>query len=488
MAGFNWGKGILVAFLMAIVPPIVAVAAQKQDDYVRNKSPSATARAYFNALPADLKGRKISRKEAQSEDTEDAHYTEDGGIYIPPGAMIIFKNAGKCMDPHLPAPASGEPMQFVNSEKLIPRPLRETYETLLKRSSDGDPAVASNNLQHLVWALRTVGTDDPIANNLSESQLKLLDECSGRRDGFRRYHEREKMRNSKRNRHGKHAKDANRVSVGNLSYDASELRGTNGIRRIESHLATLTEMGEKSKETTASDFRYGEIEDELYSDIVCDGGLSFTARILNASEHGKIFRAADFAAQVGNGNVNKSCRQRVTMGVPDEFEIIKGTAQEGVEFDRDVSLTELEGESHRRTRSRDYRRRTRKNTEGYSRTTKERERTRKTKNESTTTMEEIIPVPPVPVVTNEVPEDVYVRVVSLRYDTDTQIGVLTVKIIKGSFKDVNRYVRENVEKLIRKKSRSSDASKIPAGARLAIESISINDGDLCEVRFKVKGI
>lgn len=475
------------------------------DDYVRDKMPSQAAKAYFATVPGNLTARKINRKEPQTAGEEEAYFTEDGSISIPPRGMVAFKMAGRCMDPHLPAPASGEPMQFVDASKLIPERLRGMYDNLIRRQAQGDPSVLKNNPQHLVWAIRTAGTDDPLANNLSEAQLEVLDECAGRRGAFMKYHEKMKKRNARRNR--KRSGDdggGNRVSVGGLSYDASDLRGTNAVRRIESHISTLTEMGEKSKERTASDFRYGEIEEELYSDIACDGGLSFTARILNASEHRKEFRAADFVAQVGNGRAKGGMRQRVTMGIPDEFMMFAGALREGVEIDRDMTLAEIEGEATQRLRGRTYRRRSARGGEGHTRAERETERTRRTKRDERTTVTEVTPVQPVtpvtpvqPVVIHDtvtnvverpvpVAEEVRVRVVSLEYDATTHKGVLTVEIASGSFKKASKYIRKNLDDLVRKKSPAEDAAKIPAAAKLEIESISINESDRCEVRFKAR--
>ena len=480
----------------------LAAFALRGDDYQNGAAASAAAKAYFKAVPQKLESKKVSRRTPAEANEDGAQFTSDGSISIPPGAMIVFKNAGKCMDPHLPAPCGGEPMQFVDVGKLIPSKLRSTYDTLLERSAQGDPKVKANNLQHLVWALRTAGTDDPIANNLSDSQIELLDECAGRRGAFLKYHEKEKKKNARRDRKADRDGGSGRISVGGYSYDAADLRGEDGVRRIEQHMSTLTEMGEKATETTESDFRYGEIEDELYSDITCDGGLSFTAKILNASDHVKYFRAAEFTAQVGNGQIAGSRRQRVTMCPPDEFIVVMGAAQEGVEIDRDLSIAEIEGEAHQRIRGRSYRKRKAKTAEGHSRTTQERERTQKTKTETTTVIEEpvpsVSPVEPVsPIViretvTNEVvrqvpiAEEVTVRVISLEYDAKTRNGVLTVEILRGSFKKANKYIRKNFDNLVRKKSPAEDAAKIPANAKLEIESITINESDFCEVRFKAK--
>ena len=498
-------------FASALAIAAFAVAAGRPahaDDYVRDKVPSPSAKAYFAAVPDKLPARKVVRNEPQKDGEGEAYYTEDGSISIPPRGMVSFKMAGRCMDPHLPAPAQGEPMQFVDAGKLIPERLRGMYDNLIRRQAQGDPKVLKNNPQHLVWAIRTAGTDDPLANNLSESQLEVLDECAGRRGTFMKYHEKMKKRNARKNR--KRTGDAaggNRVSVGGLSYDASDLRGTNAVRRIESHISTLTEMGEKSKERTASDFRYGEIEEELYSDIACDGGLSFTARVLNASDHRKEFRAADFVAQVGNGRAKGGMRQRVTMGTPDEFMMVAGALREGVEIDRDMTLAEIEGEGTQRLRGRAYRRRTARGGEGHTRTERETERTRRTKRDEHTTVTEVTPVQPVTPVTPVTPvrpvvihdtvtnvverpvpvaEEVNVRVLSLEYDTATRDGVLTVEVDSGSFKKTNEYIRRNFDTLVQKKTPVDGSSIIPVGAELEIVSISVNESGCCEVKFKAK--
>ncbi|MGN0847293.1 MAG: hypothetical protein ACI4RA_07920 [Kiritimatiellia bacterium] len=485
----------VAAGLLACLSGAVAGTANA-DDYVRDVASSGTAKAFFSAVRKDLQPTRVARNEASTDGENGAYFTDDGSISIPPGAMVSFKMAGRCMDPHLPAPFVGEPMQFVDVGKLVPVRLRGMYDNLILRQSQHDPKVMANNPQHLVWAIRTAGTEDPLANSLSESQLEVLDECAGRRGAFMKYHEKEKRRNARRNKKRGIVSGGNRISVGALSYDAAELSGTNGMRRIEAHIGALTEMGEKSKVRTEADFRYGEIEDELYSDIACNGGLSFTARLLNASERRKEFRAADFAAQVGNGNAKGGMRQRVTMGTPDEFMFVAGALREGVEIERDASIVETEGEVTQRLRGRAYRRRTARTGEGHARQTRETERTRRVKSEARTTITEVPPVPPVPpieihdVVTNEivrtVAEQVKVRAISLAYDSETRKGLLTVEIVSGSFTKASRYIRKNFDELVRTQSPAGGTAEVPSDALLEIGSIGINDQDYCEITFTAK--
>jgi hypothetical protein len=482
------------ALLVAAFAVAQSIAAPGDDDYVADISMSHAAQAYFKAVPENLKGETVSRSDPVVREESNAYYTEDGGISIPPGAMIVFKNAGKCMDPHLPAPSSGEPMQFINAERLIPRQLQDTYRTLLERNSRGDPKVAANNLQHLVWAIRTAGTEDPLANNLSGRQLDLLDACSGRHGAFSRFHERQKKRNAKRKRN----RAQSRISVGSFSYDASELRGTNATRLVSSHIETLTEMGNESKIRSSNNLRYGEIEEDLYSDVVCEGGLAFSARILNASSERKEFRAADFAAQVGNGIVTGSRRQRVTMAVPNAFTVIKGAVKEGVSIDRDVSLAEETGFSYSRVRRRMQKgRRARQISSSSEKTIESKKTERKRTTKTTTVVEEVPPVPamePVApiggaVVTNEVfrpiVEPVRVRVIALEYDVKAETGVLTVEILSGSFKSANKYIRDNFEELVKKRAKKDGVKG--SFEKLEIMEFSISDDARCDVKFKREG-
>lgn len=474
-------------------------ATRAEGDYVGDVSPSAAARACFAAVPPDLKPQTVSRRSAAEWDEDGVYFTDDGAISIPPGAMVMFRNAGKCMDPHLPAPCSGEPMQFIGRDRLIPRQLRQTYDTLMKRSGEGDTAVKANNLQHLVWAIRTAGTDDPMANNLSEAQRDILDECSGRRGGFTRYHEREKKLNAKRGGRGRAVRGRSSVSVGRLSYDASELLGTNAVRRIQEHIDVLTEMGESSKTASSADFRYGEIEEELYSDIVCEGGLSFSARILNVSDHRKEFKASEFAAQVGNGAVSGTMRQRVTMTDPDVVVVVMGAVGEEVEADRDGTIINGDVESNSRGLARTVRRSRAKSGSVHSENSRESERVKRESKSSQKAIEEVAPVPPVPpvppvtpvapgTVTNEVvravPEQVAVHVVSLSYDVEARTGVLTVEIVSGSFRAATAYIRSHFGNLVRRQSDPAESARIPKGARLEMESISVNEKLLCEVAFR----
>ena len=311
------------AILSAIAATLAAVAAlaSRADagsgDYDLSVCPSFAARQVFAS--AACKSEKVAIRRGDGKKAHGVYYSENGGIVIPPGRMIEFGGSGKCMDPRLPAPGIGEPVQFVNVKKLIHRKLRTTYDNLMLRYSQDDPAVLRNNPQHLVWALRTAGKEDTFAGNLSESQYALLDDCMGRRDGFRRFHRKE-MRRKGRDKSAKRSAPPS-ISVGEVSYDATELRNSErGNRLVQEHMDSLIAMGRNARMSADCDLRYGEIDDGLYSDII-SGGLSYKARIVNVSGEEKTFNALEYAAQVGNG-ANGTQRQRITMCPPPEIIVI----------------------------------------------------------------------------------------------------------------------------------------------------------------------
>ena len=84
-------------------------------------------------------------------------------------------------------------------------------------------------------------------------------------------------------------------------------------------------------------------------------------------------------------------------------------------------------------------------------------------------------------------EPVFVKVQSLAYDESNGRGVLTVEVTGGSFSAANRYIRANIGKLARNDAPGEAAPKIPPDARLEIESITMDEDDFCEVKFKTKG-
>lgn len=83
-------------------------------------------------------------------------------------------------------------------------------------------------------------------------------------------------------------------------------------------------------------------------------------------------------------------------------------------------------------------------------------------------------------------ETVSIKVQSLTFDENNGRGVLTIEVTDGSFSAVNRYIRTNIGKLARNDAPGEAAPKIPPDARLKIKSITIDEDDLCEVKFKAR--
>ena len=457
---------VLPAILLC---PLCLLGGSRIEEYVLDVAPSARAKANFLAARTNGAGRVVSRMDPRDE--QGVYFTDDGAISLPPGAMIQFRGAGQCMDPSLPAPKAGEPMQFVNTEKLIPRKLRETYDTLIDRYGKKDPKVQANNMQHLVWALRTAGTEHPMAEHLSESQRQFLDECAGGHERFSRYHEREKRRNRKQIKRDKRLRERQKVTVGTYSYDPDELVGTNGAQHIERHVSSLVEMGTIVKQTPPIDFRYGEIEDEVYSDIVGMGGLSYQARILNASDRRREVRLTEFAVQVGMGAAGTR-RQRVTMVMPEQVMVIQGAAAEDRITARDLTVAETEVTRHRSVRARTTHRHSERSVEGH-----------------VPGAEETIEVPIVSqkTETTTVKEpDLKMRLISLSYDSNLGTGILTAKIESGTLKQANEYVRTQLREMIGK-APTEIVNRIPSDKNLHVETVSLNAKDECEIYFRLEG-
>lgn len=458
--------------LILLLFPLCLWGRDRIPDYVYDQAPSARAKASFASAVPKGTVRKVVK--ADSGDKEGVYFTEDGSISIPPGTMIEFKGEGKCMDPKLPAPRAGEPMQFVNTDRLIPRKLRETYAGLIERYGRKDPEVMANNPQHLVWALRTAGTDSPMANNLSSSQRKLLDKCAGGgHEVFSRYHEREKRRNQKLSKKKRDRADLEHITVGNFTYDAADLVGSNSVQQVDRHIETLVEMGAQAKESAQGDFRYGEIEDELYSDVVGEGGLSYRARVLNTSDKRKDFHLTGFAAQVGFG-ADGTKRQRVTMSLPESVEVVAVEA-DASEVERRLSAQETEVEVRTPRRERTLKRRKEKSASGSFSQSSEVTGPTTIRTEETTSATSI----------QGGNEDVVrLGAAQLKYDEIQRRGTLILEIKSGSFKKASKHIREHIADLLKEAGRKTGV-RLPSGVTPEIETISVNAQDQCEVYFSV---
>ena len=300
-------------------------------DYINGLVPSADSRKYFSklAISSDQPIETVSRTDDNTSKSG-VRFVKNGGIVIPPGVTISFTNKGYCMDPHLPAPKAGEEFQLVPVTQLIPEDLQGTYKKLVQKASAGDESV-KRNMQHLVWALRTAGTDAAYANNLTSEQKRILNRCSEYSGQFEEFNATAKANSQMLKELLAVADSYLNVKIGGVTYKASDLLDPDiGNKKINEHLNQLINMG-KSLPVERSGFNYGELQKGIYTDVRGSGVLQYTAKIANSTNKEFIFYPTDYAGQVGSGTksqgltffatANTSQRQRVTGGNPDKIEV-----------------------------------------------------------------------------------------------------------------------------------------------------------------------
>ena len=301
-----------------------AVAGQ---DYVIGLKPSEAAQQYFaSASASDAKTVTVTPGDDKGTGVT---WTDDGGITIPPGVTIEFVNKGCCLDPHLPAPKADEEMQFIKTSCLIPTQLQGTYKNLLRRAAAGDEDVKSN-LQHLMWTLRTAGSNDAYAKNLTDRQREILAECAeaGSFDGYcqdlHRFDELKKLAMAQVGQ----VTDKLQVEIGNVTYKVTDLLDPElGKQKVAAHLGELIHMNEYLP-VVHSGFNFGELQKGIYTDVKGNGTLSFKAKVANSTSEPFVFYPMDYVAQVGSGQnmqgaffaaADNTMKQRTTTGVPDSF-------------------------------------------------------------------------------------------------------------------------------------------------------------------------
>lgn len=321
-----------------------AVAGQ---DYINGLMPSAKARAYFAENSSDemTKSVTISRTGDDTNDTG-VRFVANGGVVIPPGVSITFENQGYCCDPHLPAPMAGDEYQFVKTSQLIPDELQPIYRKLLTKASNGDEATL-RNMQKLVWALRTAGTEAGYANNLTEQERRILNSCSEYEGEFESYCAEKLSENRLWKFLWAKLDSVATINIGGVTYQASDLLDENvGEKKIKEHLGQLITLGE-SMPIEHNGFNYGEISDGIYTDIKGTGALRFKATVANSTSREFTFYPMDYVAQVGSGVSDESAsvvyyatssstqKQRVTMTVVDTITVIgrTGRSQKETEFE-----------------------------------------------------------------------------------------------------------------------------------------------------------
>ena len=300
-------------------------------DYVTGLKPSLAAKQYFAQVPDNAEPLETVHRKDAGRSKSGVQFLANGGILIPPGVVISYENKGCCMDPSLPAPKEGDEYQLVPVERLLPAEMRDIYQKLMLKAANGDQAVQCN-LQYLVWALRTAGTDHPIANSLSKNELSILDRC-GYSGQFSAFHQ-----NAKANKDLNDLANA-LVSIGTVSYSADDLRNSgNALERINEHLEQLMQIG-ATMPTSHTGFNFGELEPGIYTDIRGTGYLTFTARIANSTGQDFIFYPSNYAGQVGSGvadrgmaffaTANDGKKQRVTAVISEQVKVDAEKKSEG---------------------------------------------------------------------------------------------------------------------------------------------------------------
>ncbi len=291
-------------------------------DYVTSLRPSAAAKQYFAKIGNKSPIETLTRANA-GRSKSGVRFVANDGILIPAGVTIQFYNKGYCMDPKLPAPVSNEEYQLVPTSALIPSQLQGIYQNLVKRAAAGDSTVKSN-MQGLVWALRTAGTEGSFAAHLSSTQKRILDSCSSRPGEFERIHNGGLATSRLVGELWKLADSAVKLRIGNRTWKPSDFSSAGAFNSaINSQLNSLISLGAKLP-IQRTGFNYGELEPGIYTDINGAGHLAFNGKIANSTNKDFIFYPCNYAGQVGSGSVLSAVsfaasssvtqRQRVTMG------------------------------------------------------------------------------------------------------------------------------------------------------------------------------
>lgn len=297
-------------------------------DYVTGLSPSAAARQYFSRIGNKAPIETLTKANA-ARSKSGVRFVANDGILIPPGVTIQFTNKGYCLDPKLPAPVADEEYQLVPVSALIPTELQGIYTNLVRKAAAGDTNVKTN-MQRLVWALRTAGTDASYANNLSATQKSILDSCSSRPGEFESVHSGAKSTSMLMDKMWSLADSIGGVKIGGRTYRASDFRSVASMENaVGSHLNNLLLQG-KNLPIQRTGFNFGELQPGIYTDVRGAGSLAFTAKIANATNQNFIFYPANYVGQVGSGSAlsalassNNTRRQRVSMGPIDEVKVIE---------------------------------------------------------------------------------------------------------------------------------------------------------------------
>ena len=309
---------------------ITGAGAVAGKDYITGLTPSENSRKYFARISGGDQPLETVSRSDEGESKSGVKFVKNGGILIPPGVTISFENKGYCMDPNLPAPKAGDEYQLIPMTQLIPEDLQGMYKKLVTKASAGDESV-QRNMQHLVWALRTAGTDAAYANNLTKEQKKILDRCGEYPGQFEEFNANAKSNGQALKELVGLADSFLNIKIGGVSYKASDLLDPDvGNKKINEHIDQLIGMSARLP-VEKSGFNFGEIQPGIYTDVQGTGYMQFRAKIANSTNQPFVFYPTDYVGQVGsptkNGAVasyaaaDTSMRQRITGGNPDKADV-----------------------------------------------------------------------------------------------------------------------------------------------------------------------
>ena len=126
----------------------------------------------------------------------DYSYTElvapsRNGITVMPGEKVTFEQRGYCLDPGKPTPKAGEQFALRQTEEVIPEELRPIFSGLLRESEHNE--AVRDDLQDLIWALRTANSSEESRADRLGDKLGLLNEAyPGAMEDFLAYRQRYK--------------------------------------------------------------------------------------------------------------------------------------------------------------------------------------------------------------------------------------------------------------------------------------------------------
>ena len=77
-------------------------------------------------------------------------------------------------------------------------------------------------------------------------------------------------------------------------------------------------------------------------------------------------------------------------------------------------------------------------------------------------------------------------IISMKYDPLTRTGHLAVKMNDGHFSETRRYIRRNIERLVRDKNIALKTGEVPPAAKFYLGREELKDGNILEIEFRTE--